>query len=165
MDNAGSFDGLIPLLSNSFYYICIDLPSHGRSSRIPPFLPINTIDFVMVYKVVLDYFKRGKYILIGHSYGAAIGQFFARFYPGYVEKIINIDCICLHYVDAKEFKEYTKTRFDALISMMQKQQTGTIPSYTEDELVEKIRTIRLSGPISREAAISIVSRAIEPVGK
>lgn len=165
MDNAGSFDGLIPLLSKSFYYICIDLPSHGRSSHVPPFFPINTIDFVMVYKLVLDYFKRGKYILLGHSYGAGIGQFFTRFYPEYIEKIINIDCISIHYIDPKEFKKFATTRYDALISLHQKQLTGKKPSYTEEEIIEKLRTNRLSGPITKEAARCIATRLMEPVGK
>ena len=37
LDNAGSFDGLIPLLSlPSPHVVAIDLPGHGLSSHRPP---------------------------------------------------------------------------------------------------------------------------------
>jgi len=35
MDNAGTFDRLIPLLPDQFYVVAIDLPGHGFSSHVP----------------------------------------------------------------------------------------------------------------------------------
>ena len=35
MDNAGTFDRLIPLLPDKFYVVAIDLPGHGFSSHVP----------------------------------------------------------------------------------------------------------------------------------
>lgn len=165
MDNAGSFDGLIPLLAESFYYICIDLPSHGKSSHIPPFFPIHSLDFVMVYKLVFDYFNRGKYILLGHSYGAAIGQYFARFYPEYVEKIIGIDCVTLHNVEPKEFKQFAVEQYKALLEIYQKEKTGKKPAYTKEKIIEKLRNNRLNEPLSIKAASSIAERLLQPAGK
>lgn len=165
MDNAGSFDGLIPLMPPCFYYICIDLPSHGRSSHFPPFFPIHTINYVMVYKLVLDYFKRGKYILIGHSYGAGLGQYFTRFYPEYVEKIINIDGIAIHHIDVKLFKNYLNKQFDTLLDLYYKTQTRQKTTYLEEEIVEKIRTTRLNGPLTDDNAGSLAKRMVEPVGE
>ncbi|GLV33094.1 uncharacterized protein CBL_10441 [Carabus blaptoides fortunei] len=40
VDNAGSFDTLIPLLPTSYYYYCMDLPGHGRSSHLESSLPL-----------------------------------------------------------------------------------------------------------------------------
>lgn len=123
------------------------------------------MNYVMVYKLVLDYFKRGKYILLGHSYGAGIGQYFTRLYPKYVEKIINLDCIVIHHVDAKDFKEYLTSRMDALIATQQKLQREPIPTYTEEEIVEKIRTHRLNGPLTIENAKCLAKRMLVSVGK
>jgi pimeloyl-ACP methyl ester carboxylesterase len=35
MDNAGTWDRLIPLLPDQFYIVAIDLPGHGFSSHVP----------------------------------------------------------------------------------------------------------------------------------
>lgn len=164
MDNAGSFDKLIPLLPKVFYYICIDLPSHGRSSPLPPFAPIHTINFVMVYKSVLDYFKRGKYILMAHSYGACIGQFFATLYPEYVKKIIHIDCIITHYIEPSQIKKYLTANYNNLINIYQKEKSARKPTYTEEEIIEKIKNGRLNEPLNVEAARCLARRMLEPAG-
>lgn len=164
-DNAGSFDLLIPHLPKTFYYICIDLPSHGRSSHLPRYIPIHTIDYVMVYKLVLEYFKRKTYILLGHSYGAGIGQYFARFYPEYVEKIINIDCVVFHYIKPEMFKSVCTKIYDDLINITYKEKTGKQPSYTEADIIDKLRRGRLNEPLSIEAARCLAQRMVEPAGE
>ncbi|ENN82990.1 hypothetical protein YQE_00647, partial [Dendroctonus ponderosae] len=73
MDNAGSFDDLIPLLPK-YFYICIDLPGHGQSDPFPPILPIHSADYLLAIRVVVDYFQRDKYIYMGHSYGGQMGE-------------------------------------------------------------------------------------------
>lgn len=35
MDNAGTFDRLIPLLPDQFYVVAYDFPGHGFSSHVP----------------------------------------------------------------------------------------------------------------------------------
>ena len=35
MDNAGTFDRLIPLLPDNYYIVAFDLPGHGFSSHVP----------------------------------------------------------------------------------------------------------------------------------
>src|SRR5436190_192660 len=35
MDNAGTFDRLIPLLPENYYVVAFDLPGHGFSSHVP----------------------------------------------------------------------------------------------------------------------------------
>lgn len=164
MDNAGSFDRLIPLLPKSFYYICIDFPSHGRSSHLPPFFPIYTLNFVIVIKLVLDYFNKGKYILLGHSYGAGIGIHFVRLYPQYVEKMIGIDAIAPH-VPAKRLKKYVTQIFSTCLQIQENQYSRKRPTYTKEEAIEKIRTGRWGEPLSNEAALSLVTRILEHAGK
>lgn len=163
MDNAGTFDRLIPLLPKSFYYICIDFPSHGRSSHFPPFFPIHTLNFVLVVKLVLDYFNRGKYILLGHSFGAGLGNFFARLYPQYVEKIIGIDIIA--YVPVEDLKGHITERFNICEQIHNKQNTQERPTYTKEKVIEKIINGRWGQKITNEAALALVTRILEPAGK
>lgn len=164
MDNAGSFDRLIPLLPKSFYYICIDLPSHGRSSHFPPFVPIHYLDFVIVFKLILDYFNKEKYVLLGHSFGGGIGISFTRLYPEYVEKLIVIDSIS-PFVEIEHFKDYLTEIFDRVTEIHKKQLNGIQPSYTKQEIIERICNARMGEPLSIEAGTSMAERVIIPAGE
>lgn len=163
MDNAGSFDRLIPLLPKSFYYICIDLPSHGKSTFLPTFFPIHSLDFVYVYKLVLDYFKREKYILLGHSLGAIISTFFTQLYPDYVEKIICIDSISA-YTPATMYKDYLVNVFESVVDLETKKIKQERRTFTEEEVIEKIRNGRWAQTISAEAARPLALRMMESAG-
>lgn len=163
MDNAASFDKLIPLLPQSYYYISIDFPSHGKSSHFPPFFPVHFYNFIVVCKIVLDYFKREKYILLGHGYGAGIAKYFARFYPQYVEKLIGIDTIT-PYVPTETFKEHFKTIFSESIALMEQHNEGYRQSYTKLEAMEKVRTDRYGEPLTLEASRSLLNRTLQPAG-
>lgn len=164
MDNAGSFDRLIPLLPKTFYYICIDLPSHGKSSFFPAFFPIHTYDFIIVFKLVLDYFQRRKYALLAHSFGSIIGHIFTQLYPEYVEKIIGIDSISA-YMPPNVLKDYLTNNFESIINIYQKQTNRNRPTYTEEEVIDKISKGRWGGRISAEAARLLAKRMIKPAGK
>lgn len=49
MDNAGSFDNLIPLLkfNQEAYFVALDLPGHGKSSQYPPGSSYSDVNIVM----------------------------------------------------------------------------------------------------------------------
>lgn len=163
LDNAGSFDKLIPLLPKSFYYICIDFPSHGRSSHYPPLFPLHDTNILIVYRLVLDYFNRGKYILLGHSYGGGTGNGFARMYPEYVEKIIGIDPVTA-FLPAEYFKKYNTKVFNKCIQLVEKQRSREKPTYSKEEIIKKLET-RYGEIIPQDAANSLMLRMIEPSGK
>lgn len=160
-DNANSFDQLIPLLPKSFYYVCIDLPSHGKSSHLVTKALLNTFDFVLSLKFVVDYFHRDKFILMGHSFGAQINIFFAQMYPDCVSKLIAFDAI--YYLPShpkvfianlqEAFKRYDK---------LHKLSVDTAPTYTFEEAIAKARDSRVV-PMTEEAACILIQRSLEPV--
>lgn len=50
MDNAGSFDNLMPLLkkkNEDLYIVALDLPGHGKSSQIPPGSSYSDLNIIM----------------------------------------------------------------------------------------------------------------------
>jgi len=52
MDNAGTFDRLVPLLPKSIYFVAVDLPGHGRSSHYPNGIPYHyTVRYSIFYCV------------------------------------------------------------------------------------------------------------------
>ncbi|XP_068907557.1 serine hydrolase-like protein 2 [Tenebrio molitor] len=164
MDNAGSFDRLIPHLPKSFCYVCIDLPGHGRSSHFPPFFPAYTLNNIIVYKMIMQHFKREKYIVIGHSYGGQIGFLFAQLYPEYVEKLIMFDTIHIFPVHTGQFKQNLRDKFDFCISLDEKTKTNNRPTYTYAEALQKLQDQRFNGYISPEAAETLLQRGIASVG-
>ncbi|CAH1371224.1 hypothetical protein MTP99_012712 [Tenebrio molitor] len=161
-DNAGSFDRLIPLLPPSFCYICIDLPGHGKSSHFPPFLPIYSLSFVMVFKMIAQHFNRKKYIIIGHSYGGQLAYTFSQLYPEYVEKLVTLDIVHFYPEDPTKFKNRVRNKLDSCIALTQNNQASV--TMTSSEALQKIQKYRSYGNISSEAAEALLQRGLKSVG-
>ncbi|KAF2895363.1 hypothetical protein ILUMI_10817 [Ignelater luminosus] len=161
-DNAGAFDRLLPLLPSSFYYICIDLPSHGRSSPFPPHLPINAIDNVLTLKLVADYLNRNKYILMGHSWGGQTSILFTQLYPEYVIKLIVFDAYYFGPITLGTFKDFFNERFNSLIKINGNLVANKQPLYKYEEAVTKLLRGRMYGELTREAAEPILKRCLIP---
>ena len=163
MDNAGSFDNLIPLLPQSFYYICIDLPGHGRSSHLPSFLPIHSTDHLLVYRIIAEYFNREKYLIMGHSYGGQISILFAQLYPKYVSALILFDTFYFYPSAPKFFMNKLIESHDLLLKM-QKQAKEDKPTYTYEEALNKLINNRNYGTLDQKSAEPILKRMIQSVG-
>jgi len=71
LDNAGSFDPLIPhiLQPHNLHIIAIDEPGVGFSSHKPVGSEYNRWSTLVDMKRVVDYMKWDKFTLIGHSQG------------------------------------------------------------------------------------------------
>lgn len=157
-DNAGSFDNLIPYLSTSFYYICVDFPGHGFSSPFPPHLPLQSTDFLIVLKLVVDYFQKQKYTIIGHSYGGQLALLFARAYPQYVEKLISIDGLLLYTIEAKESIKFLKSRLEKHDKLV----AAKPETYTYEEALAVISKYRHQGEVlTREACEPLLKRCLQ----
>ena len=69
LDNAASFDGLIPLLPLSEYnVIAIDLPGHGFSSHYAPGMTYRLSDALVALRRVQIHFGWEKSNIIAHSF-------------------------------------------------------------------------------------------------
>ncbi|XP_049825604.1 serine hydrolase-like protein [Aethina tumida] len=161
LDNAGSFNRLIPLLDSHYYYICVDLPGHGRSSHFPENLPLYNIDNIIVYMLVAKYFKKEKYLIIGHSYGGQLAFFFAQVYPELVEKLIMLDTIMMFPLPAKSFKSYIREVYESYLVMDAKLKKNKQPEYTYEEALDRLQYKRSYGEVTKEAAEALLERSIK----
>lgn len=122
MDNAGSFDKLMPKIKhkNGLYIVALDLPGHGKSSQLPPGSSYSDLNIIMEVRrclIELNWvqpFKKDlnggangsnlqdnssqndskkKFSIIGHSLGAGLAMFYASLYPDDVEEVILLDFI------------------------------------------------------------------------
>eukprot|EP00074_Homo_sapiens_P111404 XP_024307965.1 serine hydrolase-like protein 2 isoform X3 [Homo sapiens] len=77
LDNASSFDRLIPLLPQDFYYVAMDFGGHGLSSHYSPGVPYYLQTFVSEIRRVVA--------------GGVVGGMFFCTFPEMVDKLILLD--------------------------------------------------------------------------
>ncbi|XP_035944241.1 serine hydrolase-like protein 2 isoform X3 [Halichoerus grypus] len=73
LDNANSFDRLIPLLPKDFHYVAMDFGGHGLSSHYSPGLPYYQENFVSDIRRVVAALKWKRFSIVGHSFGGVVG--------------------------------------------------------------------------------------------
>lgn len=161
-DNANSFDTLIPLLPNTFCYVCIDFPSHGKSTHFPAPIFVTFLDFITALKLVLDYLKRKKYIILGHSYGGQTAMVLTQLFPEYVLKLIVLDAA--YYLPLSPERIYFEQKY--LIEMYEKQlehADDKIPTYTKEQAAQRMVDSRFA-KIELKSAKILMERSLIPVG-
>lgn len=97
LDNAGTFDTLIPLLPSDFSYLAIDLPGHGFSSHLPEGCFYHTEDFVLILENIRQKYKWDKISLIAHSMGATVSFIYASAFPDKVNLVCALDTLKIEY--------------------------------------------------------------------
>ncbi|KAF4023024.1 hypothetical protein G4228_014579, partial [Cervus hanglu yarkandensis] len=69
LNNANSFDRLIPLLPKDFHYVAMDFGGHGLSSHYSQGFPYYHQNFVSEVRRVAAALKWNRFSLLGHSFG------------------------------------------------------------------------------------------------
>ena len=93
MDNAGSFDALIPLLPRDLRIVSVDIPGHGWSDPFPPDIAYNYVDTLLAVERITKRFGWTKFSFLVHSLGGATAMLYAGVFPEKVEKVICLDII------------------------------------------------------------------------
>ncbi|KAI4465620.1 monoacylglycerol lipase [Holotrichia oblita] len=164
LDNAGSFDSLVPLLPSNFYYLCVDLPGHGLSSHFPPNLPIHFLNFVYALRIVAAHFKREKYTFICHSFGGRVSTLFTQLYPELVSKIAILDVGYIPVNHPDRFFQQLIHGFEILDKTLSFEPQRT-PSYTYEEAINKVIKNRMIGMLTYPAAEQLVKRMTKKVSE
>lgn len=159
-DNAGTFDLLIPHLPRAYYYVCVDLPGHGYSSRMPKGTRLDFMDYVLSVNRVVRQLKWERFILIAHSLGGQLSQYYAAIYPEQVVKLVVLDAYGPSSIPLEEYLPYVRKMHDQVIKMEAKILDSEPPSYTHDMALQKMIDNRRS-LISKQAAEKLVPRNIK----
>ncbi|KAJ8951997.1 hypothetical protein NQ314_007615 [Rhamnusium bicolor] len=136
-DNCATFNRLIPHLNKNLGFLCIDLPGHGYSSRLPPGMFYHMSNHVILIHYLAKYFQWSKVSLMGHSMGGIASYIYSMVYPENIDFVICIDGakpmirknVNIHM--AKAISKFLK--YDELSSGNKEP-----PSYTIDNIKEKI---------------------------
>ena len=163
-DNAGSFDRLVPLLPNTFYYVAFDLPGHGKSSCLPENIPLHEMNYMLAIHLVFNFFNREKIIIIGHSWGGQMGMLYSQFYPERVLKLVIIEAVYFSPISLDYFKQCTTEYIDKAIELLGKAQANKPPVYTFEKAKNAIIHGRMYGKLKPEAAEPLLKRCLKSVG-
>jgi len=94
LDNANSFDFLISNFDlENFHIVQMDFSGHGKSSHKQPYSHYNIASRVSEVYQLIELLKWHKYILIGHSMGAAVATIYASLYSKNITDLILIDSL------------------------------------------------------------------------
>jgi len=96
-DNAASHDALIPLLlaglHGSRLVVAADLPGHGFSEHKHDATAYTLADYLSGLAVLPRTLHWQRYILLGHSLGAALCAYLAALYPKRIVALVMIDSV------------------------------------------------------------------------
>ncbi|NXV18942.1 SEHL2 protein, partial [Cepphus grylle] len=164
LDNANTFDKLIPLLPRDCYYVAMDFSGHGLSSHRPAGSPYHFLDYVTDVRRVAAALQWRRFTLMGHSMGKMktslnaqlfsfsycfISPQFCFLYPEMVDKLILLENLgfLLAPEDTEAWLKSKRLVIDRLLSLEAKQQTpkARSPEAALQRLLEANRHLTAEG--------------------
>jgi len=85
-----SWDAQMPVLSQKYRVIALDLPGHGQSDP-PKDGKFSMTGFARAVEAVRAEAKVDKVVLVGHSMGTPVIREYARLYPKHVVGLVPVD--------------------------------------------------------------------------
>ncbi|KAM6304068.1 serine hydrolase-like protein 2 isoform 2-T2 [Podargus strigoides] len=135
LDNANTFDKLIPLLPRDCYYVAMDFSGHGLSSHRPAGSPYHFLDYVSDVRRV--------------AAGGSVAGMFSFLYPEMVDKLILLENLgfLLAPEDTEAWLKSKRMVIDRLLSLEAKQQTPKAwsPEAALQRLLEANRHLTAEG--------------------
>lgn len=158
-DNCGTFDRLVPLLRRRFYYVCLDLPGHGRSSHFPPGFRVTLESYALAAVRAADRLGWTRFACLGHSMGGMTGSLLAAAYPERVAALVMVDSAGPAPVYPEDTVPYMRRLCDGLLDVEAKAATRSAPAYTYGQALDLILTKRPSR-LTRPAAEVLIARSL-----
>lgn len=141
MDNLGTWDRLIPLLPDHVGILCLDLPGHGASSKLPLGITYHVLDYVHIIIRVVKEYKWRKVSLMAHSMGAIVSFHYTVLYPHMVDMLILVDLITNRIERPDDMITEMNTRVEKLLieeERMEQWHYKPPPCYSYEELEEAV---------------------------
>eukprot|EP00099_Drosophila_melanogaster_P005663 NP_001246563.1 uncharacterized protein Dmel_CG5707, isoform B [Drosophila melanogaster] len=140
LDNLGTWDKLLPLLPKHLGVLCIDLPGHGYSSKLPEGIAYHFVDYLCVILRVMEEYRWQKVSLMAHSMSAMLCFVFASLYPHRTDMLVSIDIVKTRYRKPPSQIDYLRKNIEGYIVEDErfansKRQEPPAYTYTEMEQV------------------------------
>ncbi|KFB39972.1 hypothetical protein ZHAS_00007357 [Anopheles sinensis] len=162
LDNAGSFDRLLPLLPRHISFLAIDIPGHGRSTHLPAGVAYYALDTLRLLLYVMQYYGWQRISLMSHSIGAIMSYVFAGVFPDRVDLLISFDLLKPFILDPDMLLFLLADSLPKTLDYnTDTNETRGGKLYEYDQLVEHMH-IGFHESISRDACHFLLYRAVEP---
>lgn len=161
LDNLGTWDTLIPLLPDYLGVLCIDLPGHGHTARLPPGMHYSADDWILVIGRVMKAYKWSKVSLLAHSLGGVLSFIHTALAPETVDMVITLD-ICMPPIDSPaELDKLAAHTEKHLVEedRNREMETAEPPSYTMEELRRTLSRGTYNS-VPQEFAQHLLNRAV-----
>ncbi|XP_046502651.1 serine hydrolase-like protein 2 [Equus quagga] len=161
LDNANSFDRLIPLLPKDFHYVAVDFGGHGLSSHYGPGLPYYQQNFVSEVRRVAAALKWDQFSLMGHSFGGLVGGMFSCVFPEMVDKLILLEATPFA-VDSNEMENlltYKQRAIEHTLLVEASKKPSSVVSWEE----MLWRFLQNNSHVSEESGELLLQRGTTPV--
>ncbi|XP_042893174.1 probable serine hydrolase [Penaeus japonicus] len=165
LDNANSFDALVPLLPAGVEVLVLDLPGHGMSDHLPLGAHYNPFTYAFNLRAAVTGLGWDRFVLMGHSMGAAVSNYFAALFPEFVEALINVDFLRpFHLMEPVD--RWRVYAFDLFKYEQFESGGGTV--YSEAEAIDRLVSARIIGNdeevnVDHEAAQTLLPRSARRV--
>lgn len=157
LDNANSFDPILPHLSYPGEIIAIDLPGHGLSDHRPKGTSYHFWDSAVDIGDALHSLGQPQFLLMGHSLGGGITSVVSAFFPELIKAAVFIEALGPFTSEPKElvpnFQQFMKSR--------EEMETKRKPIYPDTATAISARMT--VGGISRPAVEKLCERGLMPV--
>lgn len=160
-DNCGTFDKLIPLLSEKLRIVAFDFLGHGYSSHKGPGQTYRWSDHIWEARYVIQCLKWNKFTILAHSMGACIGLMYASIFPEEVIQVVSLDLVKPPTGTLSQLRQQTRRLFELHWDIEEKLKQKT-PIYPEAEAL--LRIVQGSyGSINEESAAILMKRGAKYV--
>ncbi|XP_063593424.1 probable serine hydrolase [Penaeus indicus] len=138
LDNANSFDTLVPLLPAGVEVLALDLPGHGLSDHLPLGAHYNILVQAFNLRTALQKLGWSKAVVIGHSMGAAVAVLLTALFPEHVLALVQLDFIQRN----REASRVTLWRSDAATLRRSEKPKNPPQPLTEREALDRLVAAR-----------------------
>lgn len=140
--------------------MCLDLPGHGLSSRLPKGFRLDFMQYVLSVNRVVRQLQWAQFYLIGHSLGGQLAQYYSALYPEQVIKLVVLDAYGPQSIPLEDYLAFTRKVHEQVMSLENKILDSEPPSYTHEIALDKMIKNRRT-PITREAAEALLPRNLK----
>lgn len=139
------------MLPKCYFFVCIDLPSHGRSTHFQKGVLGNFLMFVIAVKYVINHFKWEKLYYIGHSFGGQIGLYATSLFPHLITKFVILDSLPPQYIKIPETLNSLREFFQKHLEFTDKLEKSKPPHYSYEEVLERMIVSRKTNMLPEHA--------------
>ncbi|NQZ05910.1 MAG: alpha/beta hydrolase [Algicola sp.] len=154
LDNAGSFETMLPYLSR-FHVIAVDLPGHGLSQHRSLDAHYHFVDWVYDVSQLIEHLHWDSLSIVGHSMGGSIATVVAAALPQKIKNIVLIDSIGLMTTPATQTCEQLRQGINSRVRLAGKDKPRH-PTF-ESAMLARV----LVGDLKEEQVSILLKRGLE----